>query len=129
MPLIQPDLSEVDKPLDPGTYKAKIASVDYKTSKAGNPMIVVKFEIGVETPKGTKVRTRQAYLVITGDGAFNFEQLLRACHFDDVANALKSGAGPSFDTDELLGQEVNLVIESDVYNGNPTDKITAYLKA
>lgn len=125
-PLIEPDLTEVDKPLEPGTYKAKIASVDYKTSKAGNPMIVPKFEITL--PSG-KVRTRQAYLVITGDGAFNFEQLLRACHFDDVANALKAGQKAPFDTDELVGQEVNLVFDSDVYNGQPTDKITAYLKA
>ena len=127
MPMIEPDLSEVDKPLSPNTYKSKIVSVDYKTSKAGNPMIVVKFEIGPQHDL-KKTRTRQAYLVITGDGAFNFEQLLRACHFDDVANNLKAGIKQPFDTDELLEQELNLVVESDVYNGNPSDKIVAYLK-
>lgn len=122
-PIITPDLSEVNKPIDPGTYEAKIISVEAKTSKNDNPMIVAKFQIDASG----KEYYRNSYMVITGAGAFNFEQLLRATHFDDVANSMKSGSPVPFDTDNLIGQEVIVVIESDVYNGAITDKIKSFL--
>lgn len=124
MPIITPDLSEVNKPIDPGTYAAKITAVEYKTSKAGNPMIVPQFDVDVNG----KRKVRSAHLVITGETAFGFEQLLRACHFDDVANSLKSNPTP-FDTDQLVGQELQVVIDSDTYNGQLTDRIKSFLPA
>lgn len=124
MPIITPDLSEVNKPIDPGTYAAKIVDVEYKTSKAGNPMIVVGFDVDVNG----KNKRRSAHLVITGESAFGFEQLLRATHFDDVANSLKSGGVP-FDTDQLKGQELQVVVDSDTYNGQLTDRIKSFLPA
>lgn len=126
MPLITPDLSDLDKPIEPGTYHARIASVDYQNAKtSGNPMIVPTFKVTV----GDKERTRKAYLVITGNGAFNFEQLLRACRFDDYADKLKNGTKEPFDTDQLVDQELQIVVDSDTYNGQITDKIVKYLKA
>lgn len=124
MAIIQPDLSEVNKPIDPGTYAGKITAVDFKTSKANNPMIVVKFDVDVNG----KNKVRSAHLVITGETAFGFEQLLRATHFGDVANSLKKGGKP-FDTDQLVGQELQLVIDSDTYNGQLTDRIKSFLPA
>lgn len=130
MPIVNPDTSNAAgmEPIEPGTYPARITEVDYKTSKSsGNPMIVPKFVITVDG----KERTRQAYLVITGEGAFNFDQLLRACGFEDLADQFKSkdGPKPDFDTDDLIGQELNVVIESDVYNGALRDKIKSFLRA
>ena len=128
-PIIQPDLSEAQAltPIEPGTYKAKIEAVEFKNSKQGNPMIVPKFAIEVEGKK----RSRNAYLVITGEGAYGFEQLLRACGFTEVADQCKNPdvPNPPFDTDSLVGQELQLVVESDMYNNAPSDKIKAYLKA
>lgn len=123
MPIITPDLSDVNKPIDPGTYPGKVDSVDFKTSNSGNPMIVAKFEIEAND----KTYYRNSYMVITGAGAFNFESLLRACGFHDEANAMKSGNPPSFDTDKLVGQEVLVVIDADTYNGAITDKIKSFL--
>lgn len=130
MPIINPDTSNISDQgaIDPGTYPAKITEVEYKTSKSsGNPMIVPKFAVTVDG----KERPRSAFLVITGEGAYGFDQLLRACGFDEMADKYKAKDGdkPDFDTDELIGQELMVVIESDTYNGQLRDKIKSYLKA
>lgn len=130
-PLIKPDLSDADSfgPIEPGTYPAKIESVDFKTSGKGNPMIVPKFTIEVNG----KNRKRNSYLVISGEGAYGFSQLLRACHFDEIAQAygdksIPLDQKPEFNTDDLVGQELNVVIDHQLYNGEMRDTIKNYLK-
>jgi hypothetical protein len=127
MPTIQPDTSEAQEmaPIQPGTYAARIAEVDVKTSKQGNPMIVPKFKVNVDG----KERTRQAYLVITGEGAYGFDQLLRATGFANLADQYRDPRqpNPEFDTDQLIGQELMVVVEPDVYQGQKRDKIQSYL--
>jgi uncharacterized protein DUF669 len=130
MPLITPDTSQVEKqgPIEPGTYPAKITDVGFENSKSsGNPMIVVKHDVTV----GDSVRPRTAYLVITGKGAYGFDQLLRATGFDKVADEYSDAnvtTKTPFDTDQLIGQELNVVIESDSYQGQLRDKIRSFLK-
>lgn len=131
MPIIQPDTSEAVNmgPIEPGTYRAKIVDVPYQLSKKNNPMIVPKFEISVGDEKP---RVRQAFLVISGPGSFNFDQLLRACHFDELADQYKdpSVPNPDFDTDTLVGQELQVVIDSRLDDGNNLrDDIKGFLKA
>lgn len=129
MPIIQPDTSAAQDmaPIQPGTYPGTIIAVDFQTSKKGNPMIVPKFEVMVEGKK----RTRQAYLVVTGEGAYGFDQLLRSAGFEEIANKFKDPTAekPAFDTDELIGRTVNLVIESTIYENQQRDQIKSYLKA
>lgn len=129
MPIINPDTSNALEmgAIAPGTYPAEIAAVEFKSSKAGNPMIVVDFSVDVE---GTK-RPRKGYLVITGEGANGFDQLLRATGFEKIADQYKSktGAKPSFDTDQLIGQHLNVVIEPNLYQGEMRDQIKSFLKA
>jgi hypothetical protein len=131
MPVVNPDTSAAQEmtAIPAGTYKAKIVEVTFETSKsAGNPMIVPKFEVMVDG----KPRTRKAYLVITGEGAYGFDQLLRSTGFDTVADQYKvkdGAAKPAFDTDQLIGQELNVVIEAETYNNQLRDKIKSYLKA
>ena len=128
MPLIQPDTSQAGDfgPIPPNTYPAKINDVEVTTSKSGgNPMIVAHMEVMVDG----KPRTRKAYLVITGEGAYGFDQLLRATGFEKEADAYKEGKGAAFDSDLLKGQSLNVVIESDTYNNQLRDKIQSFLKA
>jgi hypothetical protein len=125
MPIINPDTSESGN-IPPNTYSGKIVQVDYQESKAGNPMIVVKFSLDVN---GTP-RTRQSYLVITGAGAYGFDQLLRACGFEDDADKIKEpGSKHPFDTDSLLGQELNIVVTEQLRDGQVRDNVSGYLKA
>lgn len=131
MPIIQPDTSgAIDMgPIEPGTYPAKIVDVPFQMSAKNNPMIVPKFEINVD---GKKPRVRQAFLVISGPGSFNFDQLLRACHFDELADKYKDPnvANPDFDTDQLVGQELQVIIDSRLdEKNNLRDDIKGFLKA
>lgn len=126
MPMIQPDLSEVG-PIEGGTYKATIEKCEAGVSKSGSAKIVPQFAIDVNGKK----KIRQVHMPVSGQGAFGFAALLRACHMDDLANAYtsKDADKPAFDTDSLVGQELMVVVEPDIYNGQPTDKITGYLRA
>jgi len=98
-----------------------------KKSKAGNPMIVPTFEVDVMG----ETRTRQAYLVTEGPGAYGFGQLLRACGFADLAEQYEDPeqGNPEFDTDELIGSMLSVVIEENIYEDQKRDQITTYLKA
>lgn len=126
MPIIEPDLSEVQSNvIEPGTYPAKVEAVDAGTSGAGNPKIVAHLEIEA----GSRTFKRQAHMVISGKGAFNYESFMRACHFGDYIDQVKAGNKVGFDTDQLVGQKLNVVIEADMYNGQPSDKIKSFLPA
>src|SRR2546429_8835419 len=117
MPVLTPDTSAAEdfsQPIPPGTYKARITDVEVRKSKAGNQMIVPKFKIDVDGHE----RTRSSYLVISGEGSMGFDQLLRACHMNDLADAYRDKAvasKPPFDTDTLREQEVQVVVEENLY--------------
>ncbi len=130
MPIINPDTSQAldMSPIEPGTYAAKIVDVESKLSQAGNPMIVVKTEVMVDG----KVRVRNAFLVITGQGSYAFDQLLRATGFEALADQYKDPEqeNPDFDTDNLIGQEVQVVIDQGLdQNKNLRDNIKTWLRA
>lgn len=134
MPIIAPDTSMAEDfaPLD-GTYPAKILAVAYEISKKGNPMIVPEFEIQIGNGK---VRNRKTYLVITGAGAMNFDQLLRAAGFSELADQYRDPAvaNPEFDTDRLVGCELQVVMQKRMYNDATGtqklgDEVSTYLKS
>jgi hypothetical protein len=117
MPILTPDTSAAEdfsQPIPPGTYKARIVSVEAGRSKAGNAKIMPKFELTVDGKK----RTRTAHLVVSGEGSMGFDQLLRACHMADLADIYRDKSAtnkPPFDTDTLIGQELQVVIEEQLY--------------
>ena len=131
-PIIQPDTTEaVDlSPIEPNTYLAEVMKVDFQTSSKGGAMIVPSFDVTVES--GKKPRSRKTFLNISGPGSSGFDQLLRACHLDALADQFKDPAvqpKPQFDTDTLIGQKVQVVIVEDMYQNQKRDKITSFLKA
>lgn len=129
MPIINPDTSMAQdmSAMEPGTYPGRIVEVDARTSKQGNPMIVPKVEIDYQG----KTRTRLAFVVTSGEGSFGFDQLLRACGFDELADQYRdpSQPNPDFDTDSLVGQEVQVVIDQQLYNNEMRDSIKSWLKS
>jgi hypothetical protein len=143
MPLIQPDTSEAAdlSPIPEGTYPGKIKEVKPTKSKKQENMLETKVSITV--PGSDKPRTRKTWIMIEGAGAGNFDQLLRACHFDELADKYKDPSiteKPPFDTDSLVDQDVNVVIVPEIYqrtgpDGNPVgepelrDRIKGFLKA
>lgn len=127
MPILTPDLSEVQaqEAIPPNTYRGRITGAETGTSKANNPKIVVTVVLTVDG----KERTRQAHLNTTGAAAFKFESLLRAVGMDDLANRYKAKEQIPFDTDTLIGHELNVVIDTEMYNNEPRDAIKSFLKA
>jgi hypothetical protein len=130
-PIINPDTSNMTDmgPIPAGTYLAEIGGVVYETSKSsGNPMIVVTFNVEVDG----KPRPRKSYLVISGEGAYGFDQLLRSTGFGQMADQYKDknvSPKPDFDTDMLVGQRVQVVVEPDTYQGQLRDRIKSFLPA
>lgn len=134
MGIITPDTSQAEdfgSPIAAGTYKAKIVECPTGLSKAGNAKITPKFKLQVDG----KERTRTSNLVTTGAGAIGFDHLLRACGFKSLADDYRDpnvSPKPPFDTDSLVGQELSVVVEDNLYkdaNGNEKkgDQITDYL--
>lgn len=130
MPL-QPDTAEAAdlmSPIPNGTYKAVIREAKVDTSKAGNEGLRLK--VGVEV-NGTE-RTRTSWVNVSGKGAIGFDQLLRACHMDDLADIYVSKdrvTKPAFDEQTLVGQNVQVVIDQQLYEGQMRDQIKSWLKA
>ncbi len=132
MPILNPNTKDqVDmSPIEIGTYRAKIVEAPIGTSKKDNPVVKPKFLIQVNGQE----RPRQPSIVSSGPGSGQFDQLLRACHFDDLADRYKQGIEEPFDTDRLVGQELMVVIDHEMYTpevGSPRkqDRIVAFLKA
>lgn len=124
MPLIQPNLADVvsnDPPV--GTWPGEIVALEDKPSKKGNPMLTVTVAMEID---GIKYELR-GYHVYTGRAAYGFENLLRACRFDDVADSLKRGEPLNFNTDDLMHQQVQVVVEEQVDdNGQKRKGIKGY---
>lgn len=131
MPVVNPNTKDMEdlSPTEPGTYPARISEVGSQRSKGSNvQMIVPKFKVDVG---GGKVKTRKSYVCIEGPGAGSFDQLLRACHFDDLADhyADPDTDNPPFDTDQLVDQELLVVITNQDYEGETRDNIARFLPA
>ena len=124
MPVLNPDTSQAEdfsKPIEPGTYPARIVECSAGKSKAGNDKVMPKFKI--KTPDGE--RTRVSHLVISGEGAMGFDGLLRAARMIDLAEAYRDKAlkvKPSFDTGSLIGVELQVIVEPNLYHNKDTDK-------
>jgi hypothetical protein len=119
MPILTPDTSaaqDFSKPIDEGTYPARIIKCEARKSRKGNEMIVPTFEVKVNANGQT--RNKDAFLVIAGEGAMGFDYLLRAAGFSDLADAYRDPSvqpKPPFDTDSLIGRECQVVIEHQRY--------------
>lgn len=130
MPLT-PDTAEARdlmSPIEPGTYPARIVKAEAKTSKNGNPGLELKLHVNVQ---GTE-KTRTSWVNVTGKGAMAFDQLLRACHMDDLADIYADKSNPNkplFDEGTLVGQDVSVVIDQQLYEGQMRDQVKSYMKA
>ena len=125
MPLIEPDFTETGL-IDNGTYPAEIKNVEAGTSNAGKPKAIIHLEVDVNG----KPRKKEAHLPVTGKGAYQFANMLRASGFAEDADRFSKPGGGSFDTDKLIGQKINIVIEQGMdQNEQMRDNIKSFLKA
>lgn len=117
MPIIEPDFSEsTDKPIEAGTYNARIMSSEVRTSQAGNQY--VKWKLSLYGCEGEYACFNNRYVwhntMLTGRGAGMLKKFVKAA----------TGAEPTvpFDTDSLVSKEVSLVLVPGTdQQGNPSD--------
>ncbi len=112
-PQITPDFSEAAG-LKPGTYDARITSGEVKTSKNNNTY--VKWQL-TTISADPKFADQVVYhnTMTTGRGAGMLQSFFKAAMGEEL------GSGQAFDTEQLLGREVNItVVEGKDQQGNPT---------
>jgi hypothetical protein len=117
---ITPDFSEASEssPIPAGVYKARITACEQKTSqRSGNAYLNWKLTIFGADGELKRQNNRLLFLatVLNGPGAGRLMDLYKAA----------TGAKPSgpFDTDELIGKEVEVVVVEriDATTGQPSN--------
>lgn len=109
------DISTVIKPIDAGSYPAEITDVEHTESKKSHvPMVAVTYTLGGDSEfKGRKITDYFTLQTTKGEpneaGLRGLKRLIVAACGEDRAN------DPDFDTDELQGQPVELVIKQEQY--------------
>ncbi len=124
MPIIEPDFSQSSNVIPPGTYPCRVLTATVGPSKAGNPMVILELEVDVNGV----LKNKTDWLVISGKGAYKFENFLRAAGFEEQANKVVNGEKTAIDSDDFVGNELFVIVEADTYNGAPSDTIKSYLR-
>jgi len=139
MPVIQPDVSEMTdfQASRPNTYEAVIKEVIGVRSKEPNKNtgkytngIQPTFEFKAPRLADAEERliTRRKWLAIDGKGTFSFDQLLRCTGFKEVADSMKASPGSvAFDTDDLVGKRVQVIVTTVTFEGKLQDDIDSFL--
>ena len=110
--LVTPSFDEVQDQVIPGTYKVTVKKGEPKEYSTGTKYINWELETwGEDDPKNNGRRIFHT-TPIEGKGAFLLQQFYMAA----VGQALTG----QFDTEQLAGKQVVVVVEDDVRNGEPT---------
>jgi hypothetical protein len=131
MGLINPDTTQMEdfKPVEPATYQGTIASaVPQKSKSKGTPQIELRTKIQVDG----KDRTIVDWVITSGPGAFRFDQLLRAVNMNELADKYRAGEQVPFDTEALVGQSLQIVVDKELDQKNPDlerNRVKSYLRA
>lgn len=113
MALIQPDFSEAVENLPEGEYAVRISDVEMKDSKAGNKYLNWSMETFGKDDDRLNGRKIFHTTPIAGKGAGILKAFVKACGME---------ATNSFDTDELMGRELVVVLKNNPERAFPEIK-------
>lgn len=108
MALVTPDFSEVAEEITPGEYTVRVVGAEEGSwEKDGRTTRFIKWTMETLNEADPKNNGRRIYerTALNGKGAFRLQRLYKAA----VGESLKGG----FDTEQLLGKEVRVVVETD----------------
>lgn len=119
---ITPDFSETaEQELIPiGEYQVMVKGVEPKVSKAGNDMLLWKYEIQGAVGDYEKFNGRWLFdnTMVSGKGAFRLKNTLEAV----------IGEARAFETEEVLGQSVRVVVNHEQYNDQTKAAVVSIAK-
>lgn len=110
--LVQPDFSEIQDQLTPGTYKGIVKKGEVKDWPNGGKYVNWEIETFGETEPKNNGRRIFHKTPCTGKGAFQLQKFYKA-----ATGQLLQG---SFDTETLVGRKVELELVDGVRDGQPT---------
>lgn len=127
MPILEANFDEI-KPLEAGTFMGDILGLMDAMTQKGQRKVFLSSTLMVNGEPKNKTYS----IMLEGKGAFMWERLLRATGFSDVANRLSNGERVPFDSDQLIGQSVQFVIEQRPSYNDPNkieDTVVNFLPA
>ena len=110
--LINPDFSDIQDAVSPGTYKCVVKKGDVKEWPNGGTYVNWELETYGETETKNNGRRIFHKTSTSGKGAFMLQHMYRAA----VGTALTG----SFDTEQLVGKQIAVEVVDGVRNGEPT---------
>lgn len=115
------DWGEVSKGdlIPEGRYPCRIDKVEVKQSKAGNEYWNFHFTITVEPLEGRKVF---GIVMPQPNMLWKLKQICDAVGVDLEGRSVED----EFDTDELIGQELGVIVGSDMYEGVLRSRTTGF---
>jgi len=112
--LIEPDLSEGQKNLEPGVYPARIIAVEPKESKAGKAMVKWTLETFGADDQALNGKRVYTHTMCVGKGVFKLQEMYKAATGEKLEGA--------FDSEQLIGSEVRItLVEGRDQFGNLSD--------
>ncbi len=114
------DISMKVVPITDGAHRASIVEAKMGKSKNNIPMVTLSYEISEGDFKGRKLSDYFTLQTNNGDaneaGLRGLKRIIAATLGEDRANA------DDFDTDELVGQDVEIVVKQESYTDPDTDE-------
>jgi hypothetical protein len=110
--LVNPDFSEIQEEVVPGSYKCTIKKADVKDWPNGGTYINWALETFGEPEPKNNGRTIFHKTSVSGKGAFMLQKFYKAA----TGQALTG----KFDTEQLLGKRIEVQVVDGVRNGEPT---------
>lgn len=104
----------------PGDYKIKIVDAIETHSKAGDPMVKLKFAVVMDD--GSDGPTFFEYLTLTSASAWKIDEFLAAANKHPG-----EGLDVELDADEMIGWEMEAKLSRKEYNGNLNNKVEKYI--
>lgn len=112
MALVQADFSEIQDEVTPGTYKGVIKKGEVKAWPSGGQYVNWEIETYGETDAKNNGRRIFHKTSVSGKGAFMLQRLYKAATGQTLTGA--------FDTEQLVGKNVEVVVVDGVRDGQPT---------
>lgn len=115
--LVSPDFSEVAEAVTPGIYKVRVKGVKAQETKTGLPMLSWQLETYGEAESRNNGRTIFHRTILSGPAAWQIRDFYRAATGQALAG--------NFETDQLLGKELEVRMEEEEYQGQTSVKVKA----
>lgn len=109
-----------DFSVPPGNYKLEVVDAIETHSKAGDPMLKIKFAIVTDT--GADGHTLYEYFTLTAATFWKIDEFLAAADKHPG-----SGIDIALDADEMIGWQVDAKLSRKVYNFVTTNKVDKYI--